>query len=514
MAVFKIKSCGLTGIDGFIAEVEADVSGGLASFEIVGLPDTAVKESKERIKSALKNSQSEIYKKRIVVNLAPASEKKEGSGFDLPIALAVAACESEFRKDITESSLFIGELSLDGKARKIPGILPMAITAYQKGIKNFFVPAENAAEAAVIQGLNVFPVDNLFDLCEFLKTGKGISPLNTGDFNKLSGEFKTELDFSDVRGQENIKRALMVAACGGHNLLMAGSPGAGKTMIASRIPSILPPLGFEDSLEVSKIYSVAGLLNDSNPLVLTRPFRQLHHTVSTIGITGGGKNLKPGEISLAHKGVLFLDELPEFKRDALETLRQPLEDGFITITRVSGTAVYPASVMLIASLNPCPCGFFGSGIRECTCTEAKRKNYVRKISGPLLDRIDIQIEVAAVEYSALSDKTKGLSSKEMRERVTTAREIQKERYKNLDFDTNKDIPPGMLDEICRLGKAENQMMEAAYNKLGLSARAHSRILKVARSAADLDGSKEITVSHIAEAIQYRSIDKKYFNGGM
>ena len=510
MSIFKVNSCGLSGIDAFIVNVESDISNGLAAFDIVGLPDTAIKESKERIKPAIKNSQSEIYKKKIVVNLAPAFEKKEGSGFDLPIALSILGNELKFDRDLTENSIFIGELALDGSLRKVSGILPMAVFAFKKGIKNIFLPEENAKEASVIEGLNVYPVSTLHSLIKFLCGEESLSPMPSVFYEELSKDFSYELDFKDVKGQENIKRALMTAACGSHNLLMAGIPGSGKTMIASRIPSILPPLTFEESLDVSKIYSVAGQLSDSAPLIIRRPFRQLHHTVSTVGIKGGGKHLKPGELSLAHKGVLFLDELPEFRRDALETLRQPLEDGFITITRASGTAVYPSNVMMVASLNPCPCGYFGSGIKECTCTEQKRKNYVRKISGPLLDRIDIQIEVSGVEYSALSDQKQGLSSKDMREKVIAAREIQKERYKGLSFDTNKDIPAGMLDEFCHLGKAENTMMETAYNKLGLSARAHSRILKVARSVADLEGEKEITVAHLAEAIQYRSIDKKYF----
>lgn len=510
MPLFKINSAGLSGIDAFIVTAEADVSGGLAAFEIVGLPDTAVKESKERIKSAIKNSQSDLYKKKIVVNLAPAFARKEGSGFDLPIALSILGTELSFDTAITESSVFIGELSLDGTLRKVSGILPMAVHAFKNGIKNIFVPAENAAEASVIEGLNVYPVTTLFGLIEFLTGKSGLTPAKPRLFSDISKEFDKSNDFSEVKGQEDIKRALMVAASGGHNLLMAGSPGAGKTMIASRIPSILPPLSFEESLDISKVYSVSGLLSEETPLVVTRPFRQLHHTVSTVGITGGGKNLKPGELSLAHRGVLFLDELPEFRRDALETLRQPLEDGFITITRVSGTAVYPANVMLVASLNPCPCGYFGSGIRQCTCTEKQRKNYVRKISGPLLDRIDIQIEVAGVEYSALSSKSKGLTSADMRERVIAAREIQAERYKGLPFSSNADITPKMLDEFCHLGSAENSMMESAYKRLGLSARAHSRILKVARSIADLDGEKDISVNHLAEAIMYRSIDKKYF----
>jgi len=510
MGLSKILSCGLSGIDGFIVTVEADLSLGMASFDIVGLPDAAVKESKERIRAAIKHSQSELHRRSIVINLAPAAAKKEGSGFDLPIALAVLRTENSFNEELIQNSVFIGELSLDGTVRPVDGVLPMAISAYRKGIKNIFLAPENAGEAAAVKELSVYPVTSLYDTVDILngKTKpekyKPQEPGAEGDALSFSG------DFSEVKGQEHIKRAIMAAAGGGHNLLMAGTPGTGKTMIASRIPTILPPLTFEEALDVSRIYSVAGLLKNDSPLVKERPFRQLHHTVSTNGITGGGKNPRPGELSLAHKGVLFLDELPEFKRDALETMRQPLEDGFITITRVAGTSVYPCNIMMVASMNPCPCGYFGSDIRECTCTPQRRKKYVRKISGPLLDRIDIQVEVSGVEYASLSEKSGGMGSAEMREKVIAARELQRERYKGLDFSLNSEIPAGLLDEFCHLGSEENAMMEAAYNSLGLSARAHSRILKVARSCADLDGEKEITVSHLAEAIQYRSIDKKYF----
>ena len=510
MSLSKIKSCGLNGIDGIIVTVEADISGGLATFDIVGLPDAAVKESKERIKAAVKHSQSDLYQKKIVVNLAPAATKKEGSGFDLPIALAILGTAAKFNKEIIENSVFAGELALDGAVRKTDGILPIAISAYKNGIKNIFVPAENAREASAVKGLNVYPATSLADVASFLRGNTKMEPVSYSiDPDAFKEENFTE-DFADVKGQEDVKRALTVAAGGGHNLLMAGTPGAGKTMIASRIPTILPKLGFDEALDVSKIYSISGLLGNEQPLITSRPFRRIHSTVSGIGLTGGGKNLRPGELSLAHRGVLFLDELPEFHRDVLETLRQPLEDGFITVTRASGTVVYPCNIMLVASMNPCPCGYYGSGIKECTCSPNKRKNYVKKISGPLLDRIDIQIEVSGVGYSALSEKGKSMSSAEMRERVVAAREIQKERYKGLGFSLNKDIPAGMLDEFCALGKSENLMMERAYNNLGLSARAHSRILKVARSVADINGDKEINISHLAEAIQYRSIDKKYF----
>lgn len=510
MSLSRIFSCGLSGIDGFIVTVEADLSPGLPAFDIVGLPDAAVKESKERIRAAIKNAQSELHRRRIVINLAPASAKKEGSGYDLPIALAILKSENSFNEKLLESSVFIGELSLDGTVRPVDGVLPMAISAYRKGIKNIFLAPGNAGEAAAVKELSVYPVSDLYTAVEILNGKKTVERYDPFEHSPKGKKTGFTADFCEVKGQEQIKRAIMAAAGGGHNLLMAGTPGTGKTMIASRIPTILPPLTFEESLDVSRIYSVAGLLKNENPLVTERPFRQLHHTVSTNGITGGGRNPKPGELSLAHKGVLFLDELPEFKRDALETMRQPLEDGFVTITRVAGTAVYPCNIMMVASMNPCPCGYFGSDIRECTCTPQRRMKYVRKISGPLLDRIDIQVEVAGVEYSALSDKSKSLSSAEMRKRVMTARQIQKERYKGLDFSLNSEIPAGLLEEFCYLGAEENAMMEAAYNSLGLSARAHSRILKVARSCADLDESKEITVSHLAEAIQYRSIDKKYF----
>lgn len=504
----RIYTCALIGIDSFIIDVESDVSSGLAAFEIVGLGDTAVKESKERIKASLKSAGCDLYREKIVVNLAPASIKKEGSHFDFPIALSVMNKEYQFNEKLVEESVFIGELALDGKLRGVSGILPMAISAYEKGFKNIFLPLENAKEAAIVKELNIYPVSHIDDCVAHL-TGREFIEKYDDDSDINHSEFDG-LDFADVKGQDDIKRALLVAAAGNHNFLMIGTPGSGKTMIAERIPTILPPLSFDEALEVSKIYSVAGLIESDSPLITKRPFRQVHHTVSTVGITGGGRIPKPGEITLAHRGVLFLDELPEFKRDALETLRQPIEDGKVTVTRVSGTVTYPCSVMLIASLNPCPCGYYGSNVKECSCTDNQIKNYMKKISGPLLDRIDIQIEVANVTYKDISDKKSEMTSKVMAEKVEAARQIQKERFKNCGFLTNKDIPAGLLDEFCFLGEKEKALMEMAYNNLGLSARAHSRILKVARTVADLEEAKDISVNHLAEAIQYRNLDKKYF----
>lgn len=504
----RIYTAALNGIDSFLIEVEADVGSGLAAFDIVGLGDTAVKESKERIKSSLKHSNCDLYRNKIVVNLAPASIKKEGTQFDFPIALAIMGSKEKYNPHILEDSVFLGELALNGELRSINGVLPMAISAYEQGIKNIYLPYDNAREASIVKGLNVYPVKHLMDGVYHL-SGKKEIEVYKEEYTQTK-EFRQVLDFADVKGQESIKQGLLTAAAGNLNFLMVGCPGSGKTMISERVPTILPPLTFEESLEVSKIYSVAGLIQKDAPLITERPFRQVHHTVTTQGIIGGGTTPRPGELSLAHRGILFLDELPEFKRATLETLRQPVEEGKISITRVSGTTIYPCNVMLIVSLNPCPCGYFGSGIKECTCSDRQIKNYMKKISGPLLDRIDIQLEVANVKYSDISDKKSEIDSKYMAERVAVAREIQKERYKNYGFMTNKEIPAGLLDEFCPLGEQEKSLMEAAYNNLGLSARAHSRILKVARTIADLQEEKNISSKHLAEAIQYRSLDKKYF----
>lgn len=509
--ITPIKTCALNGLDGTLVTIEATIANGMPSFDIVGLPDASVKESKERIKASFKSSNSDLYRKKIVVNLAPASLKKEGSLFDLPIALSIVGCEKEFNKQLTETSIFIGEMALTGEIRGVSGVLPIVISAFEQGIENVFLPPANAKEAAIVEGINIYPVKHYTDAVRHLCGEEKIEPYISSESTHDSPENLYNIDFADVKGQEDTKRALLVAAAGNHNMIMIGAPGSGKTMIAKRIPTILPPLSFEESLEVTKIYSVAEALSDENPLITERPFRQIHHTVSTVSITGGGKNPKPGELSLSHRGILFMDELPEFRRDALETLRQPLEDGHITVTRVSGSATYPCKVMIVASMNPCPCGFYSSPVKQCTCTSTQISRYLKKISGPLLDRIDIHVDVPSVEYDDLSKSKSKTTSAVLKAQVLKAREIQKKRYKDYGFLTNSEIPSSLIDLFCELGEEEKALMKSAYESLGLSARANSRILKVARTIADLDESENIKCEHLAEAIQYRSLDKKYWN---
>ena len=505
-----IKSMSLIGLEGYLVNIEIDVSAGIPCWDIVGLPDASVKEAKERVRTAIKNSGYDMQSRKIVVNLSPADIKKEGSFFDLPIAIGILACSGNINKKSIEDTIFIGELSLDGKINKVNGVLPMCIEAKKLGIKRVILPIENTKEAAVVKEIEVIGAKSLIEVVNFLNYRIHIESTKF-DLKKLFHNREAEiLDFSEVKGQENIKRALEIAAAGGHNCLLIGSPGSGKTMLARRVPSILPDLTFEESLETTKIHSIAGILEKNVALITKRPFRSPHHTVSSISLIGGGRIPKPGEISLAHNGVLFLDELPEFNKNTLEVLRGPLEDKVVIISRINASLTYPCNFMFIASMNPCPCGYLGSREKECSCSEQSISRYIGKISGPLLDRIDIQIEVSQVKYQNLENNTKIETSQEVKKRVNDARKIQQDRYKKEKIYSNSALTPKLIEKYCKLDSKGKQILELAFNRLGLSARAYGRILKVARTIADLANEKNILKTHVAEAVQYRNLDKRYF----
>lgn len=505
----QINSVGLFGMTTYTVGVESSVVKGMPKLNVVGLPDAAVKEAIDRVWAATKNNNLTFPNGRVTINLTPADKRKEGSFYDLPILISLLKTTNQISADLSDCA-FIGELSLSGSVRKVSGALVMAIHAITHGIKSFFVPIDNASECCVVDGIDIYPVRNVKDLIFHFSGEKKIKPAGKNFYGEYEYPQDGLLDFADVKGQYQVKRALEIAAAGGHNTLMIGPPGSGKSMLAKRMPSILPDMTFEESLDVTKLFSIAGLLDSNVSIIKSRPFRSPHHTISAAGLSGGGRIPKPGEISLAHHGVLFLDELPEFSRPSLETLRQPLEDGTVTISRVSGTLTYPCDIMLICAMNPCPCGYFGHSVKKCTCPPGAPAKYLSKVSGPLLDRLDIHIEVPQVDFKKLSDDTAAESSAQIRKRVNTARKIQQNRLVKTGISCNGKMPPKLTREFCKIDDTSKKFLEKSFDSLGLSARAYDKILRVARTIADLDGSDTIEIEHLSEAVQYRSLDRKFW----